>query len=77
MNASTPLQAASHSASRTEPTANLARARASMDGRLARFDSQGVFRLGGTPVVTHAFRCDEGELGVRISFDDAAPGRRS
>lgn len=48
-----------------------------MDGRLARFDSQGVFRLGGTPVVTHAFRCDEGELGVRISFDDAAPGRRS
>ncbi|SEB07282.1 nucleotidyltransferase family protein [Rubrimonas cliftonensis] len=32
----------------------------------------GVFRLGGTLVGTHAFRCYEGELGVRIGFDDAA-----
>ncbi|TYC64248.1 hypothetical protein FMN50_00950 [Rhodobacterales bacterium] len=32
----------------------------------------GVFRLGGTIVGTHAFRCYEGELGVRIAFDQAA-----
>ncbi|EFO34015.1 conserved hypothetical protein [Roseibium sp. TrichSKD4] len=32
----------------------------------------GVFRLGGTIVGTHAFRCYEGELGVRISFDQSA-----
>ena len=32
----------------------------------------GVFRLGGTLVGTQAFRSYEGELGVRIGFDDAA-----
>ncbi|MGR3762289.1 nucleotidyltransferase family protein (plasmid) [Roseobacteraceae bacterium NS-SX3] len=32
----------------------------------------GVFRLGGTLVGTHAFRLYEGELGVRIGFDQAA-----
>jgi len=32
----------------------------------------GVFRLGGTLVGTQAFRCYEGELGVRIGFDQAA-----
>ncbi len=32
----------------------------------------GVFRLGGTLVGTQAFRCYEGELGVRIGFDSAA-----
>ena len=32
----------------------------------------GVFRLGGTLVGTQAFRCYEGELGVRITFDQAA-----
>jgi len=32
----------------------------------------GVLRLGGTIVGTHAFRCDEGELGVRIRFDQSA-----
>ncbi|WP_150526618.1 nucleotidyltransferase family protein [Roseibium sediminis] len=32
----------------------------------------GVFRLGGTIVGTHAFRCYEGELGVRIGFDQSA-----
>lgn len=33
---------------------------------------QGVFRLGGTIVGTHAFRLYEGELGVRYSFDQTA-----
>ena len=32
----------------------------------------GIFRLGGTLVGTLAFRCYEGELGVRIGFDHAA-----
>lgn len=32
----------------------------------------GVFRLGGTLVGTQAFRCYEGDLGVRIGFDQAA-----
>ena len=32
----------------------------------------GVFRLGGTLVGTQAFRCYEGELGVRIGFDQSA-----
>jgi hypothetical protein len=32
----------------------------------------GVFRLGGTVVGTHAFRLYEGELGVRLSLDQAA-----
>ncbi len=31
-----------------------------------------VFRLGGTLVGTQAFRCYEGELGIRIGFDAAA-----
>lgn len=33
---------------------------------------QGVFRLGGTVVGTHAFRLYEGELGIRYRFDDIA-----
>lgn len=32
----------------------------------------GVFRLGGTLVGTHAFRCYDAAMGVRIGFDDAA-----
>ena len=32
----------------------------------------GVFRLGGTLVGTQALHCYEGELGVRIAFDQAA-----
>lgn len=32
----------------------------------------GVFRLGGTIVGTHAFRCYEGDLGIRIGFDQSA-----
>ncbi|MHA3979129.1 nucleotidyltransferase family protein [Halovulum sp. GXIMD14794] len=32
----------------------------------------GVFRLGGTLVGTHAFRLYEGELGVRLGFDQTA-----
>ncbi|WP_028712981.1 MULTISPECIES: GSU2403 family nucleotidyltransferase fold protein [unclassified Paracoccus (in: a-proteobacteria)] len=32
----------------------------------------GVFRLGGTLVGTQAFRCYEGELGIRIGFDQTA-----
>jgi hypothetical protein len=32
----------------------------------------GVFRLGGTIVGTQAFRCYEGELGIRIGFDQSA-----
>jgi len=32
----------------------------------------GVFRLGGTLVGTQAFRCYEGELGIRIGFDQSA-----
>lgn len=39
---------------------------------IAAMGKVGVFRLGGTLVGTHAFRCYEGELGVRIGFDDAA-----
>ena len=32
----------------------------------------GVFRLGGTIVGTHAFRLYEGELGIRLGFDQMA-----
>lgn len=32
----------------------------------------GVFRLGGTLIGTQAFRCYEGELGLRIGVDQAA-----
>lgn len=32
----------------------------------------GVFRLGGTLVGTNAFLCYEGELGIRIGFEEAA-----
>lgn len=32
----------------------------------------GVFRLGGTLIGTQAFRCYEGELGLRIGLDQAA-----
>jgi len=32
----------------------------------------GVFRLGGTMVGTNAFRLYEGELGLRLSFDQSA-----
>lgn len=32
----------------------------------------GTFRLGGTIIGTHAFRLYEGELGIRMSFDQAA-----
>lgn len=32
----------------------------------------GVFRLGGTLIGTLAFRCYQGELGVRIGCDQAA-----
>ncbi|MDK3020818.1 nucleotidyltransferase family protein [Pseudodonghicola flavimaris] len=32
----------------------------------------GTFRLGGTVVGTQAFRLYEGELGVRLGFDDSA-----
>ncbi|WP_128255335.1 nucleotidyltransferase family protein [Falsirhodobacter deserti] len=32
----------------------------------------GVFRLGGTIVGTHAFRLYEGELGLRLAFDQTA-----
>ncbi|MBD1544859.1 hypothetical protein HK439_01175 [Labrenzia aggregata] len=32
----------------------------------------GFFRLGGTIVGTQAFRCYEGELGIRIGFDQSA-----
>jgi hypothetical protein len=39
---------------------------------IAAMGKVGVFRLGGTLVGTHAFRCYEGELAVRIGFDDAA-----
>lgn len=39
---------------------------------LAAMARVGVFRLGGTLVGTQAFRCYEGELGVRIGFDYAA-----
>jgi hypothetical protein len=34
--------------------------------------SAGVFRLGGTVVGTQAFRLYEGELGVRLAFDQTA-----
>ena len=37
--------------------------------------SAGVFRLGGTIVGTQAFRFYEGELGVRLSFDQTAQTR--
>ncbi|WP_367646873.1 nucleotidyltransferase family protein [Ruegeria arenilitoris] len=39
---------------------------------IAAMAKTGVFRLGGTLVGTQAFRCYEGELGVRIGFDQAA-----
>ena len=39
---------------------------------LAAFAKTGVFRLGGTLVGTHAFRCYEGELGLRLGFDQNA-----
>lgn len=32
----------------------------------------GVFRLGGTLIGTQAFRCYEGELGIRIGLDQSA-----
>ncbi|MEL6365375.1 MAG: GSU2403 family nucleotidyltransferase fold protein [Pseudomonadota bacterium] len=41
-------------------------------GLLAAMATAGVFRLGGTVVGTHAFRLYEGELGVRIAFDQSA-----
>lgn len=41
-------------------------------GLLAAMAKAGVFRLGGTVVGTHAFRLYEGELGVRIGFDQTA-----
>lgn len=39
---------------------------------LAAMAVAGVFRLGGTIVGTHAFRLYEGELGLRLRFDDTA-----
>jgi hypothetical protein len=39
---------------------------------IAALARSGVFRLGGTLVGTQAFRCYEGELGVRIGFEAAA-----
>lgn len=39
---------------------------------IAALARSGAFRLGGTLVGTQAFRCYEGELGVRIGFDGAA-----
>jgi hypothetical protein len=41
----------------------------SLLGAMAR---SGVFRLGGSLVGTHAFRCYEGELGLKLSFDQTA-----
>jgi hypothetical protein len=38
---------------------------------LSALATAGTFRLGGTIVGTHAFRLYEGELGVRMSFDQA------
>lgn len=39
---------------------------------LAALATSGVFRLGGTVVGTMAFRLYEGELGIRLSFDQMA-----
>ena len=39
---------------------------------LAAMANAGAFRAGGVLVGTHAYRLYEGELGVRIPFDDAA-----
>lgn len=39
---------------------------------LSALQKAGVFRLGGTVVGTQAFRLYEGELGVRLDFDQAA-----
>jgi len=39
---------------------------------LAAFAKAGVFRLGGTLVGTHAFRCYEAVLGCRMRFDETA-----
>lgn len=36
------------------------------------FANAGVFRLAGVLVGTHAFRCYEGELGLRLSLDQLA-----
>jgi len=47
-----------------------------MDGTtgqlVAAFARAGVFRLGGVLVGTNAFRCYEGELGLRLSLDQTA-----
>lgn len=47
-----------------------------MDGAtgslMAAFSRAGVFRLGGTLVGTTAFRMYEGELGIRLTLDQAA-----
>lgn len=47
-----------------------------MDGAtgslVAAMAKAGVFRLGGVVVGTTAFRLYEGELGVRLSFDQMA-----
>jgi hypothetical protein len=45
---------------------------ASTGSLLSTLAAAGVFRLGGTLVGTQAFRLYEGELGVRLSQDDAA-----
>jgi hypothetical protein len=45
---------------------------AQMASLLAALAGSGVFRLGGTVVGTVAFRLYEGELGLRMSFDDTA-----
>lgn len=39
---------------------------------LAAFARAGVFRLDGMLAGTNAFRCYEGELGLRLSFDQSA-----
>lgn len=39
---------------------------------LAALEKAGVFRLGGVLVGTNAFRCYEGELGLRLSLDESA-----
>ncbi|WP_127904058.1 nucleotidyltransferase family protein [Solirhodobacter olei] len=39
---------------------------------ISAMERSGVFRLGGTLVGTQAFRLYEGELGVRIAFDQSA-----
>lgn len=45
---------------------------AATGGILNAMASAGVFRLGGTIVGTQAFRLYEGELGVRLPFDQTA-----